>query len=500
MEPSKEAEHYTFGPCDYIFGPYGGEIPLPAEAGGEKGVFSPPPLPLLSLVDFKPYVPKSDSNVPLPAEPPLPKPIKPFAEVVIPEVSSDAMWLSRSSYHVLVSKEEIPDETILEHLERALNASNIKVAIRRNFSTYQCEFEVHFNSSGEHTDGRFKVYIAGDDYVIQMDRRCGDGLMLCRLFSDVTDILMDSFTVKYRDGTMYEKSAIRIARGPRFNDNIGSGNEEHVDDSIQWTMEQVKSPYVDISHQALISLVHIIRSSVRKNPDAFLRHDVLKVLTDKLYIRDEDCNLAAMTAVHALSEGGGAVMHEAILHQGTFFSLADACTLQKKGPFSDDPFYHGLMDRTTAEEKVGSCHPGTFLAYTDKDNKVNIACLESLEGDGKSYHMEKKFSHEEVIFIPETKRYCTISSPTRTFLSLSALVGGGGNDKWTTPLMKSIKSLLIKREALKALANICQTKSVVEEMKKFNVLIRMRDAYEAVEGDDVVRRVAWEGLNNARDS
>lgn len=103
MEPSKEAEHYTFGFCDYIFGPYGDGIPLPAEAGGEKGVFSPPPLPFLSLVDFKPYVPKSDyvsKFDPLPAEPPLSKPIKSFAEVVIPEVSSDAMWLSRSSYHV----------------------------------------------------------------------------------------------------------------------------------------------------------------------------------------------------------------------------------------------------------------------------------------------------------------------------------------------------------------------------------------------------------------
>ncbi len=284
---------------------------------------------------------------------------------------------------------------------------------------------------------------------------------------------------------------------------VGEDRRDVISESIKSSLERTQSPYVDLANEGLVSLVGLIESTVKgaKHLDLFAEHNVLKVLGDKLYSRDDDLRLCAMTAVRALTEGGE-VLHAAIVQEGTFFRLADASQpspLEKCSPtpFSDSPFYHGRMDRNSAERQVGAMHPGAYILFTDSksassNNVATIVCLESLHGDGKSFHMEKRFSYDEILFNPDTKNY-RLSSSSATFPSVAALVSSNGS-QWTTPLMTSITTLLIRREALKALANICRTKSVVDAIGKFNVIERIQNAFNNMDGDDVVRRAAWEAL------
>ena len=490
----------------WMMGSFRGIYTSASSDDGIGGVFLPPP----PYVDQLPpsTINKEDhpanSVITVPSDAPAAKARPSFEDDIIPEVSTSAKLLEYSNY-VLVTK---TSECILEIVERALMASKKEVAIRRSFSNFVCEFELHFNWFGEHIDARYKIYICGDNYLILTEKRSGDGQVICQLFNEVCDNLMDSVEVKDRDGVAYQKSDVRAARGPRlmdtFEPNYDRITTKTVNDTIQWTMQQVQSLYVDVATEGIIALVGVIRSTVKDFPNELLQNNVIQVLSAKLYSRDGDIKLSAVTAIRVLSEGGS-VMHEAMVKEGTFFCLSDASLptpLERCGvtPFSDAPFYHGRMERSAAEKQVGSMHPGSFLAYTDKRadgvNGVIIICLESLKGDGKSHHMEPIFTYDEVVFIPETKRYRFLTSAT-TFSSLSALVASDGA-KWTTPVMTSITCLLIRREALKTLANMCQTKSVVDEMAKFSVLIRMRDAYEDVNADDVVRRAAWEGLSNVK--
>ena len=465
----------------------------------------PPPPPFDNLLASLHAIKMEDISISaktVPSDAPAAKARLTSVDVIIPEVSTSAKYLDYSNY-VLVPRECVLD--ILEIVERALMASKMEVAIRRSFSNFVCEFEVHVNASGEHIDARYKIYICGDNYLILTNKRSGDGQVICQLFNEVCDNLMDSVEVKDRYGVAYQKSDVRAARGSRLMHTLGPNYDrittKTVNDTIQWTMQQVQSLYVDVANEGIIALVGVIRSTVKDFPNELLQNNVIQVLSNKLYHKDGDIKLSAVTAIRVLSEGGS-VMHEAMLKEGTFFCLSDASLptpLERCGvtPFSDAPFYHGRMDKSYAEKQVGSMHPGSFLAYTDKradgDNGVIIISLDSLTGDGKSYHMEPIFTYEEVLFIPETKKYRLLTSAT-TFKSLSTLVASDGA-KWTTPAMTSMTPLLIRREALKTLANMCQTKTVVDEMAKFSVLIHMRDAYEDVNADDVVRRVAWEGLS-----
>lgn len=441
--------------------------------------------------------------------PPPTKPIQSFDGVSIPNISPEEPWLQYSTY-VKVPR-NIDDSIVLEWLEKALRSSKrFEVILRRCFSKYNCEFEVHYNSSGIHSDVRFKLYACGEYYIVQMEYRKGDRMM--DLFDDVCDYLLDNgVKLQHSSGSLYKKSEIRNQNRPfRFGAvsatefDFESTRRDILDQSIKSNLDIINSRYYDVSIQGLISLVGVIKSAKRENMDLFLEHNILRILTDKLYSRDEDIKLCAVTAIHALCDIGGRIIHEAIIQQGTFFCLTDACKpsyFEKcaKTPFSDIPFFHGRLDRKFAEANIGAMHPGAFMMYIDKNavgsnNVATIICLESLQGDGFSLTLEKIFSSEEVIYNPKSKTFRLVSlAPNKVFSSMTELLNHYGG-KWTTPLMTSTTLLLIRREAVKALAKICGTKSAVDMMSQFNVLNCLREAYDNEESDDVVRKAAWEAL------
>jgi hypothetical protein len=471
--------------------------------------------PVFNTVDVSLFsVPSStaiSSVVGVLKDPPPEKPIQSFDGVHIPLISFDEPWMQYSTY---VTVPLTTDALVLEYLEKALRASKrFEVILRRCFSKYNCEFEVHYNSYGVHSDIRYKIYACGGRYVIQMEYRKGDRMM--DLFDDVCDYLLDNdIEVKDKSGSAYEKSEIRNQRRRplRFaaisdtEFDFGTRKRDILDQSIKSNLDIINSRYYDVSIQGLISLVGVIKSSEKENMDLFLEHNIFRILTDKLYSRDEDIKLCAMTAMHALCDIGGRIVHEAIIQQGTFFCLTDACKptyFEKcaKTPFSDVPFFHGRLDRKFAEANIGAMHPGAFMMFIDKNavhsnNVATIICLESLQSDGFSLTLEKVFSYEEVIYNSKTKTYRLVSlSPNKVFSSMTELLNQYGA-KWTTPLMTSTILLLIRREAVKALAKICETKSAVDMMSQFKVLNCLREAYDDEESDSVVRKAAWEALCN----
>lgn len=422
-------------------------------------------------------------------------PMRSFEGVTIPRLPPSARWLQYSLY-VKVPVKGISTERILNNLEQAFNTSKFETVVLRSFSSFICEFEVHFNAGGEHTDARCKIYICGDDYLIQADKRSGDGQIISQLFRELVDTLMDSVTVISKEGVVLDKNILRPRKEPHL--TSFEDRRQVIDDSIKRAMELVQSPFVDLSYNGIISLIAVIQA-LANDRDLIIHNHVLEVLGGKLSTGDNDLKLSALTAIRCISEGGS-VMHDAIIVQGTFFHILDAISKKSKiTPFTEAPFYHGRMDKSGAEEIVGAMHPGSFIAYTDIDateNEATIVCLESLRGDGMSYHMKKIFSNETVLFDPDTKEY-RLSDSSKAFSNLSTLVGSDGV-KWTTPLMTSVVTLLIEREAIKILANICETKSVLDKViNKTNGIERVRDAYENENGDDVVRRVAYKVLKLA---
>ena len=452
---------------------------------------------------FTPFRTSFADELPTPAvgaEPPTPKTIPAF-EGHIPDVSPNEPWLHHTAY-VQVPRSSSSSGCIVDIVRQALTVSKFDVVLQFSFSRYLCEMEAHFNANGVHSDARFRIYTCGKNHIITISQRQGE--MSMQLFNDVCGYLVDNkIPLQTRDGAAYTREG-QIKRpfailNFEVNDETKNGI---LAESIKSAIEIIQSRYVDVSLQGLLSLVGIINAT--KNLELFLEYNIFQILRDKLYSRDEDLKLCAMTAVRAFSEGGEN-MHEAIVKEGIFFCLSDACIPSSNEncgvtPFSDAPYFHGRVDRSFAEMNIGAMHPGAFMVYIDQtrlDNNVaTIICLESLRGDGRSHHMQKLMSYQEVVFRPETKTY-HLSSESEAFPSLSALVGHYAA-RWTTPLMTSATKILVKRDALRALSNVCQTKSAVESIRNFNVVKRMTDVYTNESCDDVMRRAAWEGLRNVQ--